>query len=510
MSYKMIIARYKESLDWLEHMNRENIIIYNKGDYIENTIQKPNIGREVECFFHYIVNHYHDLPDYVFLLQGNPFDHMNGINPTNLQQSIDDLIKNGVDDVKCLFTEHHCESSSFIYPSMKTSEYYSLFFEGDVPYDNVFSAGCQYVIPKSNILSRPIQFYMKLHAMTLNTKVLFFGESETNMFDINSIHGWCLERLMMYCFRTDIQITNKMKQKRYLITGGAGFIGSTLVNRLSEENNIVVIDNLFTGHLDYVKMNNNIHFLQGDILDKNTLYLAGYVDGIYHFAAMSKVLPSLENKEMINFCVEQNIVGTINVLKHASSFIQPMKVVYSASSTYYGLNPIPNVETQQQDCQTPYALSKYCGELYCELFYKLYNVPSVRLKYFMVYGPNEPSSGSYAIVTGIFLKRVKEGLPLLIHGDGSQTRDFVHVDDICHANILAMNSKFMNDTINVGTGEMISIKELANLISPNQIHIESRKIDLQHTLCDTTKLQNTLNWIPTKSIKEYIVNVLKK
>jgi nucleoside-diphosphate-sugar epimerase len=300
-----------------------------------------------------------------------------------------------------------------------------------------------------------------------------------------------------------------MKQKRYLITGGAGFIGSTLVNRLSENHNLVVIDNLFTGNLSYIKPNDNIHFIQGDILDMNTLYVSGYVDGIYHFAAMSKVLPSLENKDMINFCVEQNIVGTINILKHASSFIRPMKVVYSASSTYYGLNSIPNIETQHQDCQTPYALSKYCGELYCELFYKLYNVPSVRLKYFMVYGPNEPSSGSYAIVTGIFLKRVKEGLPLLIHGDGSQTRDFVHVDDICHANILAMNLDLTNDTINVGTGEMISIKELANLISPNQIHIESRKIDLKHTLCETTRLKNTFNWIPTKRIKDYMLNVMK-
>jgi nucleoside-diphosphate-sugar epimerase len=127
----------------------------------------------------------------------------------------------------------------------------------------------------------------------------------------------------------------------------------------------------------------------------------------------------------------------------------------------------------------------------------------------MVYGPNEPSTGSYAIVTGIFLKRKRENLPLLIHGDGSQTRDFVHVEDICQANILAMeNEDLVNETINVGTGEMISIKELADLISADQIHVEGRKIDLKHTLCDTTKLKEKLGFIPSKKIKDYILSLV--
>jgi nucleoside-diphosphate-sugar epimerase len=296
-------------------------------------------------------------------------------------------------------------------------------------------------------------------------------------------------------------------QQKFLITGGAGFIGSRLVNQLSKDHKIVVIDNLSTGNIEYIQMNENIQFINGSILDSQIFEKVGNVDGIFHFAAMSKVLPSLENKDMVNFCVEQNILGTVNILKFAGSFEKPIKVVYSASSTAYGMNPIPNIETQTPDCQTPYALSKYCGELFCELFYKLYNVPSVRLKYFMVYGPNEPSTGSYAIVTGIFLKRKKQGLPLLIHGDGLQTRDFIHVDDICQANILAMKSNLLNETINVGTGEMISIKELADLISPLQEYTEGRKVDLKHTLCDTTKCKEKLGWVPTKKIKEYILSL---
>jgi UDP-glucose 4-epimerase len=216
---------------------------------------------------------------------------------------------------------------------------------------------------------------------------------------------------------------------------------------------------------------------------------------------MSKVLPSLTEPNMIEFCTMQNVFGTINVLKYAVSFDKPIKVIYSASSTYYGLNNIPNIETQLPDCQSPYALTKYIGELYCDMFYKLYNLPNVRLRYFMVFGPGQPFEGQYAVVTGIFIDRCKNNKSLLIHGDGTQTRDFVHVDDVVQANILAMESSLVNDTINVGTGKMTSIKEIADLISQDQIHIESRKNDLKNTLSDCDKIQRLLKWKPTKSIQ---------
>jgi UDP-glucose 4-epimerase len=126
----------------------------------------------------------------------------------------------------------------------------------------------------------------------------------------------------------------------------------------------------------------------------------------------------------------------------------------------------------------------------------------------MVYGPNEPSEGAYAVVTGIFLKRKKENKTLVIHGDGEQTRDFVHVKDVCRANILAMhNDNLINETINVGTGEMISIKQLADLISPNQTFVEARKTDMIHTLADVTKLKEKLNWVPDMKIKDYLTNL---
>jgi len=512
-TYTLVIAKYNESVDWVNKMNKDNVIIYNKGTSCnQSVISKKNIGREVESFMYHIVNNYYTLPDYLVFVQGHPFDHFDTeyIDEDNFQSKLDALIESKPTDVQHLFRKIYVEDH-YHYPSMKTPEYYSLFFDSPVPPKSIFASGCQYIVPKENILSRPIQFYMKVHAMTLNTTVLTERESSFGNvpFDIMSINGWCLERLLLQLFSKNIPSSPFMCKKRYLITGGAGFIGSRLVNILSKENSIVVIDNLCTGNINYIHMNSNIQYIQGDILNNDIFTRVGYIDGIFHFAAMSKVLPSLDNKDMMNFCVEQNVLGTINVFKYASSFNRAIKVIYSASSTYYGLNDIPNVETQPQDCQTPYALSKFCGELFCELFYRMYKVPNVRLKYFMVYGPNEPSNGSYAIVTGIFLKRKREGLPLIIHGDGMQTRDFVHVDDICKANILAMNNaELVNDTINVGTGEMISIKELADLISPNQEFIEKRQVDLQHTLCDTTRLNEKLGWVPENKIRQYILSSL--
>jgi nucleoside-diphosphate-sugar epimerase len=506
------VARYTESLEWLDKMTNANVVIYNKGSPINRPcITKKNIGREVESFLYHVINNYDVLPDYLVFVQGNPFDHMTGVNSANFQKNIDDLISGSVSECKPLFANTYVESENEWHRNFHLNTYYRQFFDSAPPAQYRFAAGVQYIIPKAKVLSRPLSFYQRIHEMTLNTPILTVNDAcNKSYYNENSIHGWCLERLFLTMFMSEVPITELMRQKRYLVTGGAGFIGSTLVKTLSNQNRVIIVDNLTTGDIKHVGVNSNTRLIIGDVQDTNVFDKIGHVDGIFHMAAMSKVAPSLENPNMVDFCVQQNINGTIGVLKYAASFNKPIKVVYSASSTYYGLNPIPNVETQLPDCQTPYALTKYCGELFCELFSKLYNVPTVRLKYFMVFGPNEPATGSYAVVSGIFLKRARENLPLIIHGDGLQTRDFVHVDDVCKANILAMdNNTLINDTINVGTGKMISIKELANLISSNQQHIESRKIDLKQTLCDTTKLREKLGWVPTISITDYINKNIK-
>lgn len=283
---------------------------------------------------------------------------------------------------------------------------------------------------------------------------------------------------------------------RYLVTGGAGFIGSTLVNQLKNIADVVVIDNLSTGS----NIPRDVEFINGDINDQRVYDKVGKVDGIFHLAAMSKVLPSIGDPTMVDFCTTQNVLGTIRVLQFAASHNPPVKVVYSASSTCYGNNSIPNTETQLPDCQTPYALTKYIGELYCELFSRLYDVPTIRLRYFMVFGEGEPSDGPYAVVSGIFKKNKENNLPLYIHGDGSQRRDFVNVNDVAEANIRAMQSDLINETINIGTGVSTSIKELADSISKNQVFTSGRKYDLKHTLADCDKLVRLLNWKPSIKI----------
>lgn len=289
-----------------------------------------------------------------------------------------------------------------------------------------------------------------------------------------------------------------------VVTGGAGFIGSHLSEKLIASGyGVRIIDNLTQGHREYVPK--EAEFFEGDILDKNLLkkVFTG-ASGIFHTAAMSKVAPSIDKPE---FCTEQNVLGTQNVLIAAKN-AKVKKVVYSASSTYYGNREAPQHEGMLPDTLNPYALSKYIGELYCELWTKLYGLPTVSLRYFNVYGSRQPGEGAYALVLGIFLKQRKEGKPLTIHGDGSQRRDFVHVSDVVEANITAYNSRVSGTSLNVGSGTNISVKELADLISNKQVYGPRRQGDAEVTLADISKIKKLLKWSPKitmeKGIKELI------
>jgi len=206
MSYTIIVAKYNEDIEWTKRLN--NIVIYNKGND-ETGIPLKNIGREGETFLHYIINHYDNLPDYVLLLQGNPFDHMFDITPLNFQEKIDTLIKESPDDIQSLFY-YILHETRGTYPYILTREYYSFFFEGPVPPTCEFSPGCQYIIPKKNILSRPIQFYIKIHAMLINSNIITQHDScfLYKEFDPDSIDGWCLERMFFYIFSNNTLLSS--------------------------------------------------------------------------------------------------------------------------------------------------------------------------------------------------------------------------------------------------------------------------------------------------------------
>jgi len=277
-----------------------------------------------------------------------------------------------------------------------------------------------------------------------------------------------------------------------LVTGGAGFIGSHLVERLVHLGHRVrVLDNLFQGRREWVHP--AAALIEGDITDPACCRAAcAGAAGVFHLAAMSKVAPSIERFE---FCTEQNIIGTQNLLIAARD-ARVRKVVYSGSSTYYGNGAPPQSESSLPDCLNPYAVSKYVGEQFCEIFTKLYGLPTLTLRYFNVYGPRQPATGAYALVLGIFLDQWRRGQPLTIHGEGAQRRDFVHVSDVVEANLAAWHSPAQGMALNVGSGTNVSIKELANLISPNQVHLPRRAGDADVTLADISRIREYLGWKP--------------
>jgi UDP-glucose 4-epimerase len=298
-----------------------------------------------------------------------------------------------------------------------------------------------------------------------------------------------------------------------LVTGGAGFIGSHVVEALlARAYKVRVLDNLAQGDRSYLPESKDVAFIRGDVTDYATCrdVMRG-VEGVFHLAAMSKVGPSLGDPDMIPFCTHQNVVGTENVLRAALGHKAHIrKFIYAASSTYYGTNPPPHDEDQKPSCQTPYALSKYVGELYCELFSRLHGMPTVRLRYFMAYGPRQPSAGPYAVVTGMFLKQWENNQPLTILGDGMQTRDFIHVQDVAEGSVVAFERAVTDATINLGTGKSLSIKNLATLISSAHVHLPRREHDIPHQQASLTRARQLLHWQPRRDLAQYLRSLIRR
>jgi UDP-glucose 4-epimerase len=289
-----------------------------------------------------------------------------------------------------------------------------------------------------------------------------------------------------------------------LVTGGAGFIGSHLAERLvGDGHKVRVLDNLSQGRAEWVHP--SAELIEGDITRPETCRRAcREVDAVFHLAAMSKVGPSIDKFE---FCTEQNIIGTQNLLIAARD-AGVRKVIYSGSSTYYGNGAAPQVETALPNCLNPYAVSKYVGEQFCEIFTRLYKLPTVTLRYFNVYGRRQPAVGAYALVLGIFLEQRRRGMPLTIHGSGAQRRDFIHVADVVEANLAAWRSPCAGMAINVGSGTNISVQEIANLISQSQVHQERRPGDAEETLADIARAKELLGWEPRVSFGDGLAELL--
>ncbi|HIA51680.1 MAG TPA: NAD-dependent epimerase/dehydratase family protein [Candidatus Melainabacteria bacterium] len=294
--------------------------------------------------------------------------------------------------------------------------------------------------------------------------------------------------------------------KRVLVTGGAGFIGSHQVEALLQRGyDVVAFDSLTMGKRDWVPA--KAELVEGDIRDLEACRRAMKgCTGVFHLAAMSRSAASLDN---VDICTSNNIIGTQHVLTAAREE-GVSKVIYAGSSTYYGNQKPPHKEDMAPDFLNFYGLSKYVGEEYCRLFDKTYNVPCNVMRYFNVYGPRLSGEGAYALVMTIFLKQLRAGKPLTIHGEGLQSRDFIHVRDVARANILAFESPLHGRTYNVGSGTAVTVKELANRISTNQIHEDRRAGDAEITLADISRIKEELGWSPEISFEDGMKELLQE
>ncbi len=297
---------------------------------------------------------------------------------------------------------------------------------------------------------------------------------------------------------------------KYLVTGGAGFIGSNLVDELIRlGHKVVVLDNLSTGKRSY--LNSKAAFIKGDITKLEKIRpVFKNIDGVFHLAALPRVPLSIEKPIKTH---DVNVNGTLNVLIAARD-AGVKRVVYSASSSAYGeTKTLPQREELKPDPMHPYGLQKYIGEEYCRVFSLVYGMETVSLRYFNVYGPRMADTGAYLSVIKTFLQQKMAGEPLTIFGDGAKTRDFTHVRDVVRANILAMQSKKTREgeVINIGSGKNYSINQIANFIGGSKWpkRYLAPRIEAWHSLADISKAKKLLGWTPKEKLEEAIKELLK-
>lgn len=291
-----------------------------------------------------------------------------------------------------------------------------------------------------------------------------------------------------------------------IVTGGAGFIGSHLVDKLIElEYEVIVIDDESAECNDIFYKNPKAEYHKIDICDYDKI-LPLFEDAkyVFHLAAESRIQPTLLRPQR---ACQVNVVGTCNVLQ-ASRAHGIKKVVYSSTSSGYGLkNEPPLREDMPRDCLNPYSVSKVAGEDLCKMYYTLFGLPTVTFRYFNIYGERQPVKGQYAPVIGIFLRQKSAGEDMTIVGDGLQRRDFTHVSDAVKANLLAVFSQdvgILGETFNIGTGENHSVVEICNMMEGKRCFIPPREGEAKTTLADISKARKLLGYSPRVELQNWI------
>jgi len=305
---------------------------------------------------------------------------------------------------------------------------------------------------------------------------------------------------------------------KYLITGGAGFIGSNLVRKLLEMNEDVrILDNFATGKRENIlPLINNPHLtvIEGDLRSFHIVRTAVKgVDYILHQGALPSVPRSINDPITTN---DVNILGTLNILEAAKEFGVKRVVCASSSSIYGNSEILPKIETMPVNPMSPYALTKYAQERYCQIYYNLYGLETVALRYFNVFGPNQDPTSQYSAVIPKFIKLMSEAKEPIIYGDGTQSRDFTYVDNVVYANLLACNAeKAAGEVINIACGESYNLLELVKMI--NEIlgknikprFAPERPGDVKHSLASIDKAKELLGYKVKVDFKEGLARTNK-
>jgi nucleoside-diphosphate-sugar epimerase len=299
---------------------------------------------------------------------------------------------------------------------------------------------------------------------------------------------------------------------KYAITGGAGFIGSHITEELVKSHQVVIIDDFSTGHTENLTgFSDSVEIVRGSITDLPLLTRTFKgIDGIFHIGAIASVAQSVNNPLATH---DTNITGSLNVLIAArDSGVR--KVVFASTSAVYGNEPtLPKREDMIPVPLSPYAVSKLTGEYYCKVFSELYGLKTLSLRYFNVFGPRQDLNSDYAAVIPKFISRLLDGKPPIIFGNGKQTRDFIYVKDVVHANILAMDSP-VTGVFNIGSGTRIDLNELASTLGEilnvdmTPVYEKPREGDIRDSVADISHARKLLGFIPQHTLKSGLADTI--
>ena len=302
-----------------------------------------------------------------------------------------------------------------------------------------------------------------------------------------------------------------IRSKHALVTGGAGFIGSHVVDRLLEDGHrVTAIDDFSNGrgsNLDDAARTGRLKIEEASVFDFDEIapHFEG-VDWVFHLAAKADIVPSIREPSLYH---RVNVDGTVAVLE-AARMCGAERFVFAASSSCYGLpQQLPTPETAAIAPMYPYALTKYVAEEYVLHWGKVYGLPCISLRLFNVYGPRSRTSGAYGAVFGVFLAQKLAGVPLTVVGDGTQTRDFTYVTDVAEAFAAAAESDIEGEVFNVGSGGTYSVTRLAELLGGETVHLPKRPGEPEGTFADIAKIRRALGWEPTVSFEQGVATLLE-